>query len=289
MKNLKRYPFLHTFNPVQKINATTIRERLSRTPHQLFQPHRTDFYMIFLFTEGHGSHSVDFNTISVIPGHILFIGKGQVHHFDKLETYDGVTIVFTEDFFCRTAIDKNFLNHSPLFQDPLKLPYFDVGKRHKELEALYHFIVDELKRPAHGHQADILHHYLYNIMLIAEGLYQPQQKQIVLSPQQKLISDFKWLCNQHLHEQWTVKQYADQLNVTPRALQLAFSQKEDVSPKSWLNERLCLEIKRLLSFDTLTINEIAFQLGFKEATNFVKFFKTHAGTTPSAFRQMQLG
>lgn len=141
MKNLKRYPFIHTFNPVQKINATTIRERLSRAPHELAQPHRTEFYMIFLFTEGHGTHSVDFNNIAVKPGHILFIGKGQVHHFDPQETYDGNTVVFTEDFFCRTEAARAFLQHAPLFNDPLQLSGFNVGERYQELVTLYHFIV----------------------------------------------------------------------------------------------------------------------------------------------------
>lgn len=287
MKKLRRYPFLHTFNAFQKINATTILERLSRKPHQLFQPHRTDFYMLFLFTEGHGCHSVDFNTISVKPGYILFIGKGQVHHFDRRETYDGNTVIFTEDFFCRTEADRSFLHHSPLFNDPLQLSYFNVGKRYQELVALYHFIIDELKRPAHNCQADILRHYLFNMILIAETMYKPAQKRKSPTRQQLLVADFKWLTSLHLSEQWTINQYADKLNITPRTLQTAFSELEDTSPKTWLNERVSLEIKRLLTFETLSINEIAFQLGFKEATNFVKFFKANTGITPSEFRQAQ--
>lgn len=288
MKNLKKYPFLHTFNTVQKINATSIRERLGRVPHNLWQPHRTDFYMIFLFTEGHGTHSVDFNNIAVKPGHILFIGKGQVHHFDPEETYDGNTIVFTEDFFCRTGADRNFLQHAPLFNDPLALPYFDTGGRYQELITLYQLIVTELKRKEHRHQAAILHHYLFNTMLIAEVLYKPAQTKIYPDRQQLLVADFKWLSNQYLYEHWTINEYAARLNVTTRTLQSAFLAQEGSSPKSWLNERLCLEIKRLLTFETLTINEIAFRLGFKEASNFVKFFKTHANITPSGFRKMQL-
>lgn len=287
MKNLKRYPFIHTFNTVQKINATTIRERLSRAPHELAQPHRTEFYMIFLFTEGHGTHSVDFNHIAVKPGHILFIGKGQVHHFDRQETYDGNTVVFTEDFFCRTEAARAFLQHSPLFNDPLQLSGFDVGERYQELVTLYHFIVAELKRAQHSHQAEILHHYLFNMMLIAADMYQPEQAKMQLNRQQQLVADFKWLAGQYIYEHWTINEYAASLNITTRTLQSAFSEVEGTSPKSWLNERLCLEIKRLLAFETQTINEIAFRLGFKEAPNFVKFFKTHTGTTPSQFRKMQ--
>ncbi|MBO9593448.1 MAG: helix-turn-helix domain-containing protein [Niabella sp.] len=289
MNKLRRYPFLHTFNQVQKINATTIGERLSRKPHKLFQSHRTDFYMIFLFTKGEGLHSVDFNTIKVKPRHILFIGSGQVHHFDPKETYDGMTVVFTEDFFSRTDEHRRFLSLSPLFNDPLQPAYFDVGERYNELSVLYDFIVNELKRPAHPNQGVILHHYLFNMMLIAEIVCTPKQKTMPLSRQQLLVADFKRLSNQHLKEQWTINQYAAMLNVTPRSLQNAFSALEDSSPKSWLTERLALEIKRMLTFETCSINEIAFQTGFKEASNFVKFFKAHTGTTPSRFRELLPG
>ncbi|AZA93601.1 hypothetical protein EG343_24845 [Chryseobacterium nakagawai] len=54
----------------------------------------TDFYIVYLFTDGSGKHSVDFNDIEVIPGHLLFMIQGQVHHFDPLETYDGANHCF---------------------------------------------------------------------------------------------------------------------------------------------------------------------------------------------------
>ncbi|RKO68807.1 helix-turn-helix domain-containing protein [Sphingobacterium puteale] len=285
MDELIRYPFLHTFNPIQKINATTIKERLSRKPHQLFLPHRTDFYMIFLFTEGNGKHCVDFHPLSVKPKNILFISKGQVHNFDEKETYDGNTVVFTEEFFCRTEDERAFLHHSPLFNDPLQLAYFEVGERYQELETLYNLIIAELKRPTHPNQAQILHNYLYNMILVTELVYQPRKIQVIPNRQQVLVSEFKSLANEFLYEHWSVDNYAEKLNVSSRTLQTAFSVIEGISPKLWLNERLCLEIKRLLTFESKTINEISFLLGFKEASYFVKFFKTRTGITPSEFRK----
>lgn len=284
MKKLKRYPFLHTFNPVQKINATTISERLSRKPHQLFQPHVTEFYMIYLFTKGYGTHSVDFNDITVIPRHILFMGKGQAHYFDPRETYDGQTVVFTEDFFCRSEFHRNFLSRTPLFNDPLCLAYFDSGKYYDIFSTLYQYIVEELKNIPDDKQTEILHNYLFNIMLTAERLYRPEEKNILPSRQQLLIYDFKKLANQYLLKQWTINQYADQLNITTRTLQNAFSEYEQTTPKAWLRERLSLEIKRMLAYETMSISEISYHAGFKETSHFIFFFKTNNGVTPSEFK-----
>jgi len=113
---LQTYPFLYTVNKLQQINTTTISERLGRKPHKLYQPHRTQFFQIYLFTEGHGQHIVDFEPLEIVPNHMLFISQGQVHAFDPKESYDGKALVFTEDFFCRTDLDKRFLQ-STLFCD----------------------------------------------------------------------------------------------------------------------------------------------------------------------------
>ena len=48
-----------------------------------------------------------------------------------------------------------------------------------------------------------------------------------------------------------------------------------------------LEAKRLLAYSNMTIKEVAFALGFEEATNFNKFFRKHAKITPNCFRIKQ--
>jgi len=58
-----------------------------------------------------------------------------------------------------------------------------------------------------------------------------------------------------------------------------------VPAKAVINQRLTLEAKRLLAHTTLAVQVIGRDLGFEEATNFVKFFRKEAGMTPLAFRQ----
>ena len=54
--------------------------------------------------------------------------------------------------------------------------------------------------------------------------------------------------------------------------------------KEVIDQRIALEAKRLLVHSKATIAEIGHGLGFTEPTNFVKFFKRVALTTPVAFR-----
>jgi AraC-like DNA-binding protein len=49
-------------------------------------------------------------------------------------------------------------------------------------------------------------------------------------------------------------------------------------------QRLLLEAKRELSFGALTIKEIAFKLGFNDASYFSRFFRKQAGQNPESFK-----
>ena len=54
--------------------------------------------------------------------------------------------------------------------------------------------------------------------------------------------------------------------------------------KKMISQRLILEAKRELSFGALTVKEIAFKLGFRDASYFSRFFKKHTGQNPDGFK-----
>ncbi len=60
-----------------------------------------------------------------------------------------------------------------------------------------------------------------------------------------------------------------------------------MSAKALLVGRIVLEAKRLLAHSAAPVAAIAADLGFEEATNFVKFFRRETGLTPGLFRERQ--
>jgi len=58
----------------------------------------------------------------------------------------------------------------------------------------------------------------------------------------------------------------------------------DKTPKQIIDERVVLEAKRLLVYSQQAIKEIAYELGYNEPTNFIKYFRKHAKCTPLEFR-----
>ena len=56
--------------------------------------------------------------------------------------------------------------------------------------------------------------------------------------------------------------------------------------KDIIADRLLAHAKKLLNDDTLTITMISERMGFDYPQHFVRFFKSHTGKTPSAFRKV---
>jgi len=54
--------------------------------------------------------------------------------------------------------------------------------------------------------------------------------------------------------------------------------------KKMIDNKVCLEGQRKIAFSNKTINEISFELGFKNPEYFHRFFKSRTGMTPKTFR-----
>jgi AraC-like DNA-binding protein len=55
--------------------------------------------------------------------------------------------------------------------------------------------------------------------------------------------------------------------------------------KGFIDSWLLLEIKRNISEKKYTSQEIGFKMGFKEPSNFIRFFKKHTQLTPIQFQE----
>jgi len=99
--------------------------------------------------------------------------------------------------------------------------------------------------------------------------------------QQQIKTDFA------KHHQ--VQHYANVLGMSGKSLGRLCLATTGMSAKSWITQRLCLEAKRLLAHTSLSVQSIGNELGYDDASNFVKFFRREAGLTPLAFRRDHVG
>jgi hydroxymethylpyrimidine/phosphomethylpyrimidine kinase len=78
--------------------------------------------------------------------------------------------------------------------------------------------------------------------------------------------------------------YANKLAITPRYLAQITARVVDKSPKQVIYDYLLQEALALLANTRLTIQEIAYRLGFSSQAMFTRFFNQQQGCSPSQYR-----
>jgi AraC-like DNA-binding protein len=82
----------------------------------------------------------------------------------------------------------------------------------------------------------------------------------------------------------TVQYIADQLHLSPKYLSTLLSTVTGQSTQQYIHEKLIEVAKEKLSTTSLSVAEVAYQLGFKHAQSFNRLFKTKTNQSPLEFR-----
>jgi len=282
--DIKKYDFKSGLS--QEFEILDLSILYTKAKSILTNPHRSGFYHIIWFQDCNVTHLVDFNQITIKPHSLLFLSKDIVHRFDDKEQLKGKIILFTDTFFCKTETDIRFLRKSILFNDLLSVSQIQIENQSELFKSLVQLMETELQMVTDDLQAAILQNFLHNFLLLSERELRNQNfTKIKKGADLDYVVLFKDLLEVNYKNQKQVNYYAKQLIISEKRLNLATTKVLGKSPKELIDERVLLEAKRILAHTTESIKEIAYQLGFEEPTNFIKYFKKHSSITPTEFRE----
>lgn len=81
-----------------------------------------------------------------------------------------------------------------------------------------------------------------------------------------------------------VEHYAAQLSLSSKHLSRVVKRQTGYSPSEWIEQFVVLEAKVLLRSSSMSVQQIAIDLGFPSQSFFGKYFKKSVGVTPRQFR-----
>ena len=96
---------------------------------------------------------------------------------------------------------------------------------------------------------------------------------------------FQILIQDHHAHHWTLRQYADALDITENRLNEICRRTAGKPSKRLVFDRQVQEARRLLIFTAASINEIGYRLGFNDPAYFSRFFTRETGMTPGHYRR----
>ena len=116
------------------------------------------------------------------------------------------------------------------------------------------------------------------------------QSQHTLHPSQtsrkaEQVERFRTLVNNNLGNLKTVNEYAENLGITAGQLRRICQEVIGQSPLHVINARIIHAAQRDLAYSTMSVQQVAYTLGYEDAAYFSRFFRKQAGLTPSEFRE----
>lgn len=279
--DIQRIAFSHSVGKaglVDVVRLSALRQR--EMDHSIYEPTKLDFHLMQFIVSGKGKHWSDFQPVGLQQGDVLIVRAGQVHAFDPDSDHESILLTFMPK-----ALQQGHI--------PAPVRWAANTVLHPCAED-FGLMVDLLKvqelldtRAQQLHSENVGPYLLGAILSCVSQVVGAQQSAFdgVEQKYQQIIHAFEELLDEHHTSTRSVSWYSSQLHVTPRTLTRACGRIRHQSPKQLIDSRVVLGAKRLLVTTASTVEAIGLELGFTEATNFVKFFKRAASCTPEEFRK----
>ena len=283
---MKKYPIYS----IQRFNCNTINSdfyintfKNHLVDHSFIEePHRHNSYVLVLFTNGSGTHDIDFDTFKIQPGSMFFMQPGQIHHWDLSYDIDGFVVFYSQEMY-NLYFRQKTIDAYPFYSSLGNSPEMVLNtKETKDIELYFHTMFEEYQGNKIMKQDKIIN-VLDSIHIEITRKYNEEH---VLEPHSYnvKIKDFNMLLESYFLTEKTPSFYASQLYITLKHLNRICNEILKKTTTQVITDRIILEAKRMLMDKKRTVSEIATALGFDDYSYFVRLFKKHTGMTPTAFR-----
>lgn len=255
--------------------------RIMTTEEKAFKAHRLNFYQLLIFRKGRGVHEVDFQKIAYSENTVIPIAMGQVQRFAANAEVEGYAILFTPDFLVKENLDYSYLYHFTIFMHTIR-PISSIAN-----QAIYTLIgemISEQQKGAVFNSGEYQRNLLKNFLIQIER-NKRERSDIVCKDSLHLFMNFRKLLEQQVNYKLRVADLCEELGISPKQLNASLKLYNYTSAKQYIEDRVLLEVKRLLVYSELSIKEIAYQIGFDDPTNFTKYFKAHMKVLPTDYRK----
>lgn len=248
----------------------------------LLVPHRKDHHLIVFVKRGGSRQWIDMTPYVLKDNAVYFLGPDQVIVKEEFKELWSIGVAFTNEFL---LLQENAsLNKLPLIQNAqngheLLLTDADIST----VEDMFHKIGAEAKQPGEWQQR-MLAAYLTVLLTYLSRLYTEQYKGNDTSVDKLLLKKFQAMVDDSFHQFHEVSDYASMLHITAGHLSDVVKDHSGKPAIKHIHDRLVMEARRLLFHTNDSLKEIAFSLGFSDASYFNRFFKRETGETPAGYR-----
>lgn len=250
-----------------------------------------DFYSIALKRNLNGKISYGWNHYDFNEGTMFFISPGQVLRIEvNQETAEksGWILLIHPDFLWGQNLAKTIKGYEYFGYSVREALFLSekeeliIAELMKNIQREYHLNIDKFSQQIIISQIEVLLNY-------ADRFYHRQFITRKITNHQILDQLEEWLDNYFNDTAInkglpSVQSIADQLNLSPDYLTTLLKVTTGQNTQHLIHEKLIEKAKEKLIATTLSVSEIAYQLGFEHSQSFSKLFKSKTSLSPLEFR-----
>ena len=209
-----------------------------------------------------------------------------IQYLQYISGNDAIIYQFNREFYCIKDHDQEVSCVGILFFGNTNIPIIHLDhKEQQKFKTLHEVFIDELETEDNI-QAEMLRMLMARFIIKSTRLLKAKEGIIETPKSSKvdLLREFNFLVEQHFKKEHSVSFYADKLFRSPKTLSNNFA-KLNRSPLQIIHQRVILEAKRLLTYSDKTAKEIAYEVGFDDASHLSRLFKKHTSQSPSDYKK----
>ncbi|MBR5886015.1 MAG: AraC family transcriptional regulator [Alistipes sp.] len=257
-------------------------------------PAKLNGYIAILCASGEVSLSVQMNEYVLKSGSLL-VAPASVVMFSQSVDCELYIMAFSAEFAVEMNIDIKVvlpiissLHNSAVIR---QLTPEQITKMSHSFAAIY----KEYSEPKYAdvdisyyREMSMRHMYAAIIYRLWEFIAVVNQIDVTTSSKDRSGDYFKQLVSllhEHYRTERSVEFYANQMNLTPKHLSRVVRNHSGKSVHQWIDEFVVLEIKNLLKYSDLSIQQISYELNFPNPSFMGQYFKRITGKTPGHYRR----
>jgi AraC family transcriptional activator of pobA len=266
------------------VHVETIAER-SRIHDWKIGAHRhQDLHQLLLMEQGRVVLRLDSLRATMHGAALIAVPSNTVHAFQFAPDTQGMVVSFASDLAAELLNSRGNLHG--FLKVPTAVPLRRSGIAVREVTTLSELLLQEFARSAPGREFAL--HCLLGALLTNASRVSGTENSTNDAPitrELELHLRFRQCVEHNYREHIPIETYARELRASVACLRRACLVAVGLSPIEIVHQRLLVEAQRQLRYTTMSVTEIAYQLGFEDPAYFSRFFTCRMKITPLAFRR----
>jgi len=266
------------------LHIEEIHER-SRDEGWLIKPHyHGRLFQVICLISGSVEVHLDTKTYSIDSLGFVTVPMGTIHEFIFTPNTQGFVVTLTDNILTTIRQTQTVSFFDDVLRTPSVIQLGRAGDAATQLETYISLMRSELAEENAGRSASLTMLSALFLTHLSRHLDSERRSHVTTSPHARVLEQFKVKVDQNFRRHLSIKDYAEDLNTSTSTLNRVCRQHLNTSAKGFIAQRILAEARRRLIYTRHSLEEISYQLGFKDPAYFSRVFAKAEGLPPGAYR-----